>query len=307
MAKRELVELLEAEPENATQWSLVQAVRRKMNDYQYSLDSIASELFQNADDAVAELEEMQDSDAPHARQFVLHLDTEQREVEIVHWGRPINCHQYAGFEDRQRRGYDLDLLKMLTLNFSDKGIPSGPTPGLVTGRFGLGFKSVFFLAQRPEVVSGRLAFSIRGGFYPVALTQSAAEEMRATATALSSTRLTPTIIRLKWAQLLGKDEVVGAINGLAKLAPLLPIFSRRIRTVTIVRDRTPESWTSIETKLTDTGRLARIQVGSRSFFLLSLPTIFRRAPRYSSVPSRRLWTISASSGVGWIVDHDAYH
>src|SRR5208282_2340673 len=134
-AKRELVALLEADQENATQRGLVDAVRRKMSDYQYGLDSLAFELFQNADDAVAELEEMQNSEDPQARRFILRLDNEQKAVEIVHWGRPINRYEYPGFYEGLKRGYDQDLQKMLTLNFSDKGVNPGNHPGFVTGRF----------------------------------------------------------------------------------------------------------------------------------------------------------------------------
>ena len=82
------------------------------------------------------------------------------------------------FSGGLERGYDQDLQKMLTLNFSDKGVNPNDRPAIVTGRFGLGFKSVFFVSEQPEVISGRLAFEIRGGFFPVALCQSAAEEMR---------------------------------------------------------------------------------------------------------------------------------
>ncbi len=54
---------------------------------------------------------------------------------------------------------------MLILNSSDKG----EREELVTGKFGLGFKSVFFLTDRPQVASGDLAFEVRGGFFPVPL------------------------------------------------------------------------------------------------------------------------------------------
>src|SRR5207253_2960045 len=46
-AKSDLVGLLVADQENGTQQGLVEAVRRKMNDYQYNAESISFELFQN--------------------------------------------------------------------------------------------------------------------------------------------------------------------------------------------------------------------------------------------------------------------
>ena len=185
-AKQELLVLLEVDQESSTRSMLVDAVRNKMIDFQYSLGSVAFELFQNADDALAELEEMQNGLDPKARQFVVHLDSQQKILEIVHWGRPINRHEFAGFPDGRKRGYDQDLQKMLTLNFSDKGIHTDNRPAIVTGRFGLGFKSVFFVSEQPEVISGRLSFEIRGGFFPVPLPLAVAEEMRTTPAAWCS-------------------------------------------------------------------------------------------------------------------------
>lgn len=270
-AKRELVALLEADQENATQRGLVDAVRRKMSDYQYGLDSLAFELFQNADDAVAELEEMQNSEDPQARRFILRLDNEQKAVEIVHWGRPINRYEYPGFYEGLKRGYDQDLQKMLTLNFTDKGVNPGNHPGFVTGRFGLGFKSVFFSAQQPEVISGRLAFCIRGGFFPVPLFHSVAEDMRASAASFGPKGLTPTAIRLKWAHHLKHSDITNTVEHFVEIAPILPIFARSIRTVTVTKDNTPTTWTTRETNLTESGRLSYVQVGSRTFFCFRCP------------------------------------
>src|SRR5207237_185748 len=113
--------------------TLVDAVCRKMTDFQYSLESVPFELFQNGDDAVAELEEMQTDLDPQAKKFVLHLDSSQGMLEIVHWGRPINRHEFPNFREGLKRGYDQDLQKMLTLNFSDKGVQADDTPAIVTG------------------------------------------------------------------------------------------------------------------------------------------------------------------------------
>ncbi len=236
-----------------------------MNDYQYSLGSVTFELFQNADDAVAELEEMQDAEIPAARRFALRMDRQERVLEICHWGRPINHYEYPGFRDGTKRGYDQDLEKMLTLNFSDKGVGPESRPGLVTGRFGLGFKSVFFLAQQPEVISGRLAFVIKGGFFPVPLAPAvAAEFVHLLAYGVSG--LTPTAIRLKWADRVRESEVVEAIDEFVAIAPVLPVFSRRIRTLTVLQDDRNTTWSAAETKLTGSGRLSYVRVGNKRFF-----------------------------------------
>jgi hypothetical protein len=278
LAKCELVDLLEADEENATQRGLVDAVRRKMNDYQYGLDSFSFELFQNADDAVAELEEMQNSEDDQTRRFVLRLDIQQKMVEIVHWGRPINRYEYPGFYEGLKRGYHEDLQKMLTLNFSDKGVNPGNNPGFVTGRFGLGFKSVFFLTQQPEVISGRLAFCIRGGFFPVPLSHAVAEDMHASAAAVGARGYAPTAMRLKWAQNLNHSEISDRIDHFFEVAPILPIFARSIRTLILAKEETSTTWTTRETSLTETGRLSYVQVGSRSFLCFRCPVGSDRRP-----------------------------
>ena len=265
LAKRELRGLLESPEQNATQRKLVDAVRRKMSDFQYSTGSVPFELFQNADDAVAELEEMESSIDRMARQFVLNLDSEHRLLEIFHWGRPINRHECPGFQGGLERGYDQDLQKMLTLNFSDKGVNPNERPAIVTGRFGLGFKSVFFVSEQPEVISGRLAFEIRGGFFPVALSQAAAEEMREKARELGKPGLAPTAIRLKWAHQTQPHQISGAVDDFIAVAPLLTIFARRIRTLIVAQGAKRDTWTNTETNLTSTGRVVRSQIRNMAF------------------------------------------
>lgn len=265
-AKQELVQLLEASEEDAVQCTLVEAVRRKMTDFQYSLESVAFELFQNADDAVAELEEMQKVLQPQEQQFVIHHNSTHRVLEITHWGRPINRYEFPGFSEGLKRGYDQDLQKMLTLNFSEKGISTDNRPTFVTGRFGLGFKSVFFISEQPEVISGRLAFAIRGSFFPVPLSHAVAEEMRDNVLKLGLLGAVPTAIRLRWAPHLQADEISSVINNFTQVAPLLTIFSRHIHTVIIDHDGATKTYTKVEEKLTESGRLTRVRIGNATFF-----------------------------------------
>jgi hypothetical protein len=263
--KRTLVNLLQSPQNEITQRVLVEAVRRKMTDFQYSLDSVALELFQNADDAVAEWDEMKRGLHPQECQFLLHLDAGQRRLELIHWGRPINRHAFAGFQHGLRRGYDQDLQKMLTLNFSDKGVGSGEQAVIVTGRFGLGFKTVFFVADQPEVISGRLAFEIRGGFFPVPLPLDKANALREWAGTLGSPGLVPTAIRLKWAADMKAEDLSKAFDSFTQIAPLLAIFSRRIRSFTIKNGEDSVTVTSHEQKLTSSGRVMQIQAAQKSY------------------------------------------
>jgi hypothetical protein len=270
-AKRTLVSLLQSPEDEFTRRTLVEAVRRKMTDFQYTLDSVALELFQNADDAVAEWEEMKRTLHPHELQFVVHLDAAQRRLELIHWGRPINRHAFAGFLQGLKRGYDQDLQKMLTLNFSDKGVGSGDQPVIVTGRFGLGFKTVFFLADQPEVISGRLAFEIRGGFYPVPLPLDKAKALREWADTLGLPGLVPTAIRLKWSDDTKAEDLSLAFDAFTRIIPLLAIFSRRIRTLTVKNGTDSVTITSHEQKLTSSGRITHIQVAQNAYLCCRCP------------------------------------
>ncbi len=276
-AKSKLRDLLVAPEDVIVRQTLVSAIRCKMSDYDYHMGSVALEIFQNADDAVAELEEMRGGLLAGEDKFVLRFNSDNCTLEFFHWGRPINQHSCPGFTGGERRGFDQDLQKMLTLNFSDKGVGSTNLPLVVTGRFGLGFKSVFFVAEQPEVISGRLAFEIRGGFFPVPLKPLVAEEMRHNAMVVSGGHTaTTTAIRLNWA---GEEvtDLLKAMDRFECIAPLLTVFSRNIRTVVFEREGSL-TFTNIETPLTETGRINRIQVGTLDCLAFRCPIPMDKRP-----------------------------
>ncbi|WCJ60911.1 hypothetical protein NXS98_07260 [Fontisphaera persica] len=121
---------------------------------------------------------------------------------------------------------------MVVQSISDKNAEG---PCKVTGKFGLGFKSVFLVSDAPEVVSGNLDFVIRGGIYPVRL---AAERREALVAELQ--RFGPaqwrrgTIIHLP----LRTDNGTSAVKVTSlfyRIAPVLVIFSRKIKRLRLVR------------------------------------------------------------------------
>lgn len=152
-----------------TRGKLLDAVRRKVGrDYQYKPRSILYELFQNADDALIELEILnngRDIDTLHRKVVI---SKNEGSLTFVHWGRAINQVFPEAYPGQGRaRGYDSDLIKMLMMQVSDKYISHEvDSSEKLTGKFGLGFKSVFLLADQPLVLSGRLKFKILGGLYP---------------------------------------------------------------------------------------------------------------------------------------------
>lgn len=135
---------------------LLSAVRAKIGDFGYSANRVLFELFQNADDAYRQ----HDSVATDADFCVELLKGSPGGFRVVHWGRPIN-HMGHDVEEGRRVGHDRDLLNMLLMNFSEK------RPGDdLTGKFGLGFKSVHVLSDGVGIASGFIALRTAGGFLP---------------------------------------------------------------------------------------------------------------------------------------------
>lgn len=213
--------------------AVVQAVRGKLEQYQYDPSSIPFELFQNADDAAVELGQFhahpsQGCKVPEAaRRFV--VEERADGLGFAHWGRPINARGPIDF-DGERRGYDRDLEKMLILSASDKPDHEG-----VTGKFGLGFKSVLLACERPRILSGRLALRVVGGILPQPWTE--AQESRRRLTDLDS-RLPGTLIDLPGVSEELGDQVLGRFR---ELAGILCAFGRTVRTIEAVGP-TPSIW-----------------------------------------------------------------
>jgi hypothetical protein len=209
------------EQDESVQSETLCSVRDKMSDYQYSARSVPFELFQNSDDALSERIQLGGDGA--AREIEFHLDDEH--FIVKHWGRLIN--DFGADEDGRRKGYDKDLKRMLVLAASDKS----EREELVTGKFGLGFKSVYFLTDEPSVVSGDLAFRVLGGFYPAQLNPE------------TTRRITPgkragqsgTTIALP---LTGEafSEANAAVKAIEALIPVLLVTARSIKRASVVRD-----------------------------------------------------------------------
>jgi len=150
-------------------WMRVQSLIKR---YGYREDSILLELAQNADDALSQSAEMERSELPDAPRRLIIRTSQQSDVptiDVIHYGRPINETGGAAFPEGQTRQWDQDLYFMMLLNLSGKpGEVSGQSAvASTTGRFGLGFKSVHLVSEKPSVVSGFLAFSIAGGLLPI--------------------------------------------------------------------------------------------------------------------------------------------
>ena len=133
-------------------------VVKKIDQAKYDQSRILFELLQNADDAVNDLVENGESIKGRTKFEVIDSfakDTKRSSIHVSHFGRLINESLNKEKEDR----YSNDLLNMLLINSSEK-------EGRSTGKFGLGFKSVYFVCQEPIIRSGDLQFKILGALYP---------------------------------------------------------------------------------------------------------------------------------------------
>lgn len=210
--------------------SIVKAVREKIgNQYQYQINSIPFELFQNADDAYVEQRDMlsTDQEKDHDNSdFVVTWG--ENELFFMHWGRQINQFSHGAFSGQKGRekGYDRDLEKMLVLSSSDKFSDTDLNANRVTGKFGLGFKSVFLITDSPLVISGQLGFNIAAGFFPQRLGPDSFSILYSRLVESAPNRQGGTIFCLP----LRTDVEIGNVIGQFKsLIPLLIVFSKEIK------------------------------------------------------------------------------
>lgn len=222
-ARSLFLEKLDRDPE--VHDCLLSGVRRRISQQQYEPDSVPFEIFQNADDAAVEL--LEHSDLPEearelARRFYLEIEGD---ALLFHYGgRPINsaCGLVGPKGDRFRR----DLVKMLLLSGSDKNASELES---VTGRFGLGFKSVFLLSDRPCVSSGALAFDIAGAIWPRPLAPEILEQLSEAGEAHFPSYRQRTTILLPSTQ----AKIAEACERFLALAPWMPVFAKQLSCIEV--------------------------------------------------------------------------
>ena len=226
-ALEELADQIDRRPDE--QQAVLQAVRNKLEQYQYEPSSIPFELFQNADDAAVELGHLHaypsaGCEIPQeARRFV--VEDRDDGLAFLYWGRPVNARGPVGF-DGERRGYDRDLEKMLILSATDKRDDEG-----VTGKFGLGFKSVLLACEQPRILSGRLAVRVVSGILPQTWEKNVREARQRLVEHGTDARLPGTLIDLPGVKGELRDRVLGRFE---ELAGILCVFGRTVRSITRV-------------------------------------------------------------------------
>lgn len=267
-AKTELSNLMTSNKK--VQESVLNGVRLRVKEYRYEVSSIAFELLQNADDAVAQLKSLMRDDATSAHashqvgRFV--METVSDKVRFVHWGRPIN---YMGHGQARNESYGKDLQRMLILAASDKD----ETPGQ-TGKFGLGFKSVLLATDAPCILSGDLNAKIVGGCLPMQWTDTSEANKALQRYQLSdATGLRGTVVEFK---VNGDEKRSQVLDRFAALAGLQCIFSKEIRSIQI--NETTHRWlpTSLADDLPNI-EIGRVQLPAKGGLSFSLMLNFRMA------------------------------
>ena len=142
-----------ASSEGATE--LLEATRNKIAEMGYRADRVLFELYQNAVDAQAQwhgeskvrVEALRDAEGAIIR------------LRLIHWGRPIN---QPGPDPRRAEDeeHGRDLANILAISHSAKDGDA------VTGRFGLGFKTVHMLSDGVGIASAGVILRIVGGMIP---------------------------------------------------------------------------------------------------------------------------------------------
>lgn len=223
--------------------AILAGVCAKLKQYQYDQGSIPFELFQNADDAAVELGQMEAHPGggctipPGARRVV--VESDDAGLRLMHWGRPINARGPAGFNG-EARGFGRDLEKMLILSASDKQPGQG-----VTGKFGLGFKSVLLACERPRILSGRLAFEVIAGILPEPWADTAAARGALNRQAPPELRGRGTLIELPGIDQGARGRILDRFRA---LAGVLCIFARAVRKIDLFdcSSRQPFDWEPTE-------------------------------------------------------------
>ena len=235
-AKNLLKRLLDED--KVVQAALVRAVKAKLADhYQYTEESVPFELFQNADDAAVEFVTYWTlPDEMIADASVLHVSTTDGVITFAHAGRKIN--QYADHDSEAASGFDNDLWKMLVLSLSNKGHAESDTSRTVTGKFGLGFKSSYLICDRPQLLSGRLAFEVTGAMYPRRLIGEERLSLDSVRNDLLDGNTQSTVVQLQ----LASTTVEQVLHDFKRLAHIAVVFARQIKSCIVNAGQSETEW-----------------------------------------------------------------
>lgn len=142
-------------------------VRRRADQIRghgYDESSVFAELVQNAEDAYLQGERLElEIPQPAWVRFQVLQSAAGATLQVEHLGRPFNYWRHNDKSEPLFR-YDVEGLLRSAGSFKPQAKPQSGPPSI--GRFGLGFKSVFLLTDRPRIHSHIYHFEIECGCIP---------------------------------------------------------------------------------------------------------------------------------------------
>lgn len=274
--------------DDETTAELLAAVRVAITKLGYGPSQLVFELFQNADDASIQY--------PPLGEARFEITMRQGRLRAMHWGRPIGelgPDRHVGEE----QGWQNDLFNMLLMNLSDKR-------KAVTGRFGLGFKSVHLIARDVGIVSDRVSCRVVGGMLPVIWQEGKPLSLN---TAQQGRRTTVIDLEIDPAC---TEDATQAVASFQKAARWLPAMSRKIRAIK-VDDRTfgamppvvlREGISIITFTGSEPGKALVLDLDAETRFYLLLNA---DGPEAAPRGLKRLWLLApleVDLGSGWLMN-----
>ena len=203
---------------------MLAALRRRIKQFGYGPEKLLFELFQNADDAYEQNKAFNLGQEREGCEFLVKWDGTECSLIVVHWGRPINK-QHENIPGSER-----DLENMLQMHQSDKQVENEAG---VTGKFGLGFKTVFLVSDVPYILSGDLRLKILGGYLPCEFDVGNPWVGDLEETYTQSTQLPPTIVVIPIRND-ARQAMYDALELFKERAPYLVNCSRCVKKITII-------------------------------------------------------------------------
>ena len=238
-ANRNLRRLLEDESSGGPARVLRAVCQRIQGHNQYNSAAVPFELFQNADDAAVERTQwLRSSLSAISIDYFIGPNT----LTVRHFGRCVN--QVPPDCDPRDDKLADDLRKMLTLWLSNKDAPSGDQKSVeLTGKFGLGFKSVFLVSDKPQLLSGRIGCEIVGGVFPRYLDLEQRRRFDRFIHDLTDERKREvTVIELPLRNEVIESGVGAIVSRFREMAHLLVVFARQIRSIQLNDDETGKKY-----------------------------------------------------------------
>jgi len=144
----------------------VKARREDIRGYGYDEFSVFAELVQNAEDAYVQRDWLKMDDPPNFTvAFKYQYESEEKNLILTleHYGRPFNYWRHGTLENENLKR---DVEGVLRSKGSYKPHGDDTSDEKTIGRFGLGFKSVFLITDRPIVHSENWHFAIEACCLP---------------------------------------------------------------------------------------------------------------------------------------------